>query len=44
MSLEQEIVVQNPWIPKSKEVAQKVKNKTLASTLKLGEFSVKKAS
>ncbi|MBU0572140.1 isoleucine--tRNA ligase [Patescibacteria group bacterium] len=44
MNLTQEIVVANTWIPKSKEVVQKVKNKTLATDLKEGKFSVTKAS
>jgi isoleucyl-tRNA synthetase len=44
MNLTQEIVVTNTWLPKSKEIAQKIKNKTLAATLKEGEFSVTEAS
>ena len=44
MNLAQEIVVANTWIPKSKEIARKVKNKTLAMVLKEGRFSVTKAS
>ena len=44
MNLAQEIVVTNTWLPKSKEIAQKIKNKTLATALKEGKFSVTKAS
>jgi isoleucyl-tRNA synthetase len=44
MNLTQEIVVTNTWLPKSKEIAQKIKNKTLATALKEGEFSVTEAS
>lgn len=44
MNLVQEIVVTNNWLPKSKEIAQKVKDKTLATSLEEGEFSIKKSS
>jgi len=44
MNLAQKIVVTNTWLPKGKEIVQKLKNKTLATALKEGEFSVTKAS
>ena len=44
MNLAQEIDVSNPWIPLNEEVVQKVKNKTLATILKQGEFGITKAS
>jgi isoleucyl-tRNA synthetase len=44
MNLTQVIVVTDTWIPENKEIAQKVKDKTLATSLKEGKFGVKKSS
>jgi isoleucyl-tRNA synthetase len=44
MNLTQKIVVTDIWIPKSKEITQKVKDRTLTTRLKEGEFGVKKSS
>ncbi|MGB6839177.1 MAG: class I tRNA ligase family protein, partial [Microgenomates group bacterium] len=44
MNLIQKVKVINPWIPESKNIVQKVKRKTLAISLKKGQFKITKAS
>ena len=43
MNLTQKINVFNPWLPKDKKLVQRIKDKTLASKLTLGDFKVTKA-
>jgi hypothetical protein len=42
MNLTQKITVSNPWLPQDKKLVQRVKDKTLASNLIIGEFRVSK--
>jgi len=44
MKLTQRIDVSNPWLPKDKNLVQRIKAKTLASELTIGEFRVKHAA
>jgi len=44
INLTQRIRVTSPWLPKSKEVIQKVARKTLAKKLEKGKFKLSKAS
>ena len=43
MNLTQGVVVAGPWLPKDKKLVQRIKDKTLASKLTLGDFKVTKA-
>lgn len=40
MNLTQKISVSSPWLPTSKKLVQRVKSKTLAASLTMGEFKV----
>ena len=40
MNLTQKISVSTPWLPTNKELVQRVKSKTLAASLTMGEFKV----
>jgi isoleucyl-tRNA synthetase len=42
MNLTQSIVAASPWLPKDKKLVQRIKDKTLALKLTLGEFKVTK--
>ncbi len=44
LNIDQKVKVTNSWLPQDKEVAQKVKDRILATTLEKGEFEVQKAS
>jgi hypothetical protein len=43
VNLDQKVIVTNDWYPKTNELVELLKNKTLAVELKLGEFSVNEA-
>lgn len=43
VSLTQKIKVSNPWLPENSELIERIKKITLAETLEIGEFSVRKA-
>ncbi len=42
MNLTQKINVYTPWLPKNKDLVEKIKKKTLTEDLREGEFKVEK--